>query len=848
MYSPGCAMESLETFKLSLTPSLVTFSIHAVNYNLPQLAIALESESETKRVWTADLWRLVWRFCAAVNPTATQSVQKSFWNVLECSPSSHWVVQSSRVVVTKIPLDCLSDRQHDGILQPIQSNNRVPWLAVTYCLQNVRVDTPSVGDKQFPLNCIKDSNQICSTQISPRRRLLSVIKSIVTVERTRSLDPIPRVLEGKNGSSTSTPFTFSTKAVQKISLPVPRPHRTCKTLCLLLFHWSLLFWCIGAYHVDNTNQSSTENKYTFSTSTSPSTSPVLYSDLVIPLWNRLEQTELAGRNDRPIRGSATHAETEFTHHTPNYMYRLHARHMRDWQDFSQYEESHVKHPLYSSGQSDPFATFSSVSGDRLGTVTAIRHHKHVETVENTLNDLSSTLGRIDRSEFPDISKHRTREHRLFFRLAEMPESEQLLAASIRLRYVPAHSRNTSLSTVGSSKTWCNISFENHQWPIIVWLHYDGRRQRSPDLDLRTIGSFEPDNTECGHSSQMENTTLLHLPSGWFNIPLSQPVLEVLQRVNHDKGVEGDRYIAISVRSLTSKLHLDRTETEVLKWTRSKLSDTLESNWIHEAPHLITYHRDPLLVEQVKRNRRSVDSQQESLTTSSLPSSSTPITKVQNRSTFVKRYRKLQQLLRTGLHLSGQKRRARRRAFYPRRQSRDSHSQWEDNSGSQSTSNYRYYKSAPVGAGQKSGGRHKVSNTGFQENDASRTAHRYTYDDDDDDLDSRDSSVNYLDNHCQRRELIIDFAAVGWAGWVIAPRSYNARYCSGHCPFPLSAHYNTTNHAVLLQLVHLLDAARVPGPCCVPNELSSQSLLYQNQNGDVALSVYQDMVVESCACR
>lgn len=108
--------------------------------------------------------------------------------------------------------------------------------------------------------------------------------------------------------------------------------------------------------------------------------------------------------------------------------------------------------------------------------------------------------------------------------------------------------------------------------------------------------------------------------------------------------------------------------------------------------------------------------------------------------------------------------------------------------------------------------------------------------------------HYLDTTCQRRELIINFDAVGWAGWVIAPQAYNARYCLGQCPFPLSTHYNTTNHAVLLQLVHLLDVARISGPCCVPHQLSSQSLLYHSQNGDVVLRVYEDMVVESCACR
>lgn len=114
--------------------------------------------------------------------------------------------------------------------------------------------------------------------------------------------------------------------------------------------------------------------------------------------------------------------------------------------------------------------------------------------------------------------------------------------------------------------------------------------------------------------------------------------------------------------------------------------------------------------------------------------------------------------------------------------------------------------------------------------------------------SRAESTNYLDTICQRRELIIDFDTVGWGGWVIAPQAYNARYCLGQCPFPLSTHYNTTNHAVLLQLVHLLDAAQIPGPCCVPNELSPQSLLYHSHNGDVVLKVYEDMVVESCACR
>ncbi|VEL36184.1 unnamed protein product [Protopolystoma xenopodis] len=108
--------------------------------------------------------------------------------------------------------------------------------------------------------------------------------------------------------------------------------------------------------------------------------------------------------------------------------------------------------------------------------------------------------------------------------------------------------------------------------------------------------------------------------------------------------------------------------------------------------------------------------------------------------------------------------------------------------------------------------------------------------------------SYHNSLCQRREFIVNFEVVGWAHWVIAPQAYNARYCRGECPFPMGTPFNTTNHAVLMQLVHLLEAARVPGPCCVPNQLSSQSLLYHTQENEVVLRVYQDMVVESCACR
>lgn len=39
-------------------------------------------------------------------------------------------------------------------------------------------------------------------------------------------------------------------------------------------------------------------------------------------------------------------------------------------------------------------------------------------------------------------------------------------------------------------------------------------------------------------------------------------------------------------------------------------------------------------------------------------------------------------------------------------------------------------------------------------------------------------------------------------WIIAPEGYAANYCDGECSFPLNAHMNATNHAIVQTLVRL----------------------------------------------
>ncbi|KAL2099329.1 hypothetical protein ACEWY4_005809 [Coilia grayii] len=117
---------------------------------------------------------------------------------------------------------------------------------------------------------------------------------------------------------------------------------------------------------------------------------------------------------------------------------------------------------------------------------------------------------------------------------------------------------------------------------------------------------------------------------------------------------------------------------------------------------------------------------------------------------------------------------------------------------------------------------------------------------------RKRSAYYLpvtpSNVCKPRRLYIDFKDVGWQDWIIAPQGYVANYCHGECPFPLSESLNGTNHAILQTLVHSFDPKGTPQPCCVPIKLSPISMLYYDNNDNVVLRHYEDMVVDECGCR
>ncbi|XP_060794813.1 bone morphogenetic protein 2-like [Neoarius graeffei] len=103
-------------------------------------------------------------------------------------------------------------------------------------------------------------------------------------------------------------------------------------------------------------------------------------------------------------------------------------------------------------------------------------------------------------------------------------------------------------------------------------------------------------------------------------------------------------------------------------------------------------------------------------------------------------------------------------------------------------------------------------------------------------------------NCQRTPLYVDFVKLGWSGWIISPSGYNAYHCTGSCSFPLSGSFHATNHAIVQSIVNTLKLSnKVERPCCVPDNLQPISLLYFDDEENVVLKQYDDMVAGSCGC-
>ncbi|KAL0129606.1 hypothetical protein PUN28_001702 [Cardiocondyla obscurior] len=101
--------------------------------------------------------------------------------------------------------------------------------------------------------------------------------------------------------------------------------------------------------------------------------------------------------------------------------------------------------------------------------------------------------------------------------------------------------------------------------------------------------------------------------------------------------------------------------------------------------------------------------------------------------------------------------------------------------------------------------------------------------------------------CTRHELYVDFHDIGLSSSIIAPAGYSAYQCKGVCEPPLSQDQRPTNHATIQAIVHKM-AKDVGRPCCVPTKLLGTSILFYDDNENVVLKMYEDMIADHCGCR
>ncbi|CAH1789036.1 unnamed protein product [Owenia fusiformis] len=112
--------------------------------------------------------------------------------------------------------------------------------------------------------------------------------------------------------------------------------------------------------------------------------------------------------------------------------------------------------------------------------------------------------------------------------------------------------------------------------------------------------------------------------------------------------------------------------------------------------------------------------------------------------------------------------------------------------------------------------------------------------------NRECSEYANSNHCCRHSLTVDFQAFQW-DFVIAPKTYEAYFCTGDCPYQFMQTYF---HTHVTQQQHALNiSSDATGPCCTPAKFLPISMLYfaDNVSQTIKIADLSDMVVERCQC-
>ncbi|XP_066139280.1 inhibin beta chain [Euwallacea fornicatus] len=103
------------------------------------------------------------------------------------------------------------------------------------------------------------------------------------------------------------------------------------------------------------------------------------------------------------------------------------------------------------------------------------------------------------------------------------------------------------------------------------------------------------------------------------------------------------------------------------------------------------------------------------------------------------------------------------------------------------------------------------------------------------------------NQCCKQRFYVNFKALGWEDWVIAPQGYYANYCRGDCGHHRTPDTFVSYHTHVIEEVRKTQHLSGMTPCCAPLKFSSMSLIYYGPESTIIKRDLPKMVVDECGC-
>ncbi|KAJ8382091.1 hypothetical protein SKAU_G00028690 [Synaphobranchus kaupii] len=94
--------------------------------------------------------------------------------------------------------------------------------------------------------------------------------------------------------------------------------------------------------------------------------------------------------------------------------------------------------------------------------------------------------------------------------------------------------------------------------------------------------------------------------------------------------------------------------------------------------------------------------------------------------------------------------------------------------------------------------------------------------------------------CRLHHRYVDFHTGHLADWIVEPVGFNSSFCRGTC------HIGNTTESTFEDRRNGRDSGNGPG--CFPQELSSLTVMYRSDTGNVVIETLRNMRAESCVCR